>query len=85
MNLKYISWEAEGLLCLGAERMGPSYYQRAEGPLNAVPDIAFVGDEAYWQYLQKVQAFPDEIVVQEKSGVVFKYIGLPTARVSQVG
>ena len=76
MNLQYFSWEAPGLLCLGAKRMKPRCFQRAGGPVQATPDIAFVGNEAHWQPLQNIQAYPDEIVVQEKSGGVFKYVGL---------
>jgi hypothetical protein len=77
MTLKYrLSWEAPELLCLGADGMKPRYYKRMAGPLRAIPDITFIGDEAHCQSLMKVQAFPDEIFVQEKSGNVFMFAGL---------
>jgi hypothetical protein len=76
MNLRYLSWEAPGLLCLGAERMTPRFFQRVEGTIHVTPDIAFVGNEAHWQPLQSAQAWPEEIFVREKSGGVFKYLGL---------
>jgi hypothetical protein len=76
VTLKYLSWEAPGLLCLGADGMKPRCYKRTAGPLRAIPDIAFIGDEAHCQSLLKVQAFPDEIFVQEKSGNVFMFAGL---------
>lgn len=76
MNLQYLSWEAPGLLCLGAKSMKPRCFQRTGGPVEATPDIAFVGNEAHWQPLQNAQAYPDEMFVQEKSGGVFMYVGL---------
>jgi hypothetical protein len=76
MNLQYLSMEAPGLLCLGAKRMKPRCFQRTGGPVQATPDIAFVGNVAHWRPLQSVQAYPEAIVVQEKSGGVFKYVGL---------
>lgn len=76
MSLKYrLSWEAPDLLCLGADGVKPRYYKRTAGPLQAIPDIAFIG-ETHCLPLLKGQAFPDEIFVQEKSGNVFLFAGL---------
>ena len=76
MNLRYLSWEAPGLLCLRAEHMKSRFYQRVERTIHVTPDIGLVGNEAHWQPLQSVQAWPEEIFVREKSGGVFKYAGL---------
>jgi hypothetical protein len=46
------------------------------GPVRGIPDFAFIGDEAHYQSSLEGQAFPDQIIVQEKSGNVFKFAGL---------
>jgi hypothetical protein len=58
--------------------MKPLYFRRAAGPLCATPDIALIGDEAHCQESLNIQADPDGIFVQEKSGDVFRF-----ARVSR--
>jgi hypothetical protein len=76
MNLTFLSWEAEGRLMLRAGPERRREYQRTQGPVKADPDITFLGVDAHWQPLRSAQRFPDEIIVQERSGGLFRYAGL---------
>jgi hypothetical protein len=80
MNLKSLSWERpEGILIRAEYGRQPcrAMYQRTSGPITAAPDIAFEDDKVHFLTLRFAAAFPYKLLVQEQSGMVYRYVRVP--------